>query len=132
MPKPRSTRRRFWFLLALAVAGVLSVEGGLAFLVLHPVNGIWEGQLKADLDKQLPDGSTWDEADAWFAAHGIPTSRIAQFKNGSSRDQEIIGMSALIPNESLIEQNAAIHVELYFDPNGRLYKRVIYRFAPSF
>lgn len=131
MPNRQRADRRDQFLATATLTVKLLVVVGLVFLAVRPTNGIWEWQLKADLERQLPDGSTWDEADAWFAARGIPTSRICQHSSGSPQDKDVVGLYALVPNDSPIE-NAEIRIALFFDSNGRLYKRDVYRFSPSF
>lgn len=112
--------------LLLAVAGVIglfSCCGWVALFGDRPKNGIRVEQLEADLNERLPDGSTWEQAEAWFASHGLRPGVIGW---GNQKD----GLAATIPNDSLLE-SAEIRIELYFSPEGRLQKRVIYRFVYS-
>jgi hypothetical protein len=112
------------YVIAAVVVGLVACCGGLALFGDRPTNGIRVEQLEADLNERLPDGSTWEEAEAWFASHGFKTRAIGE-KGGRK-----IGLGTRIPNDSLLE-SAEIRVELYFSPEGRLKKRVIYRFVPS-
>jgi hypothetical protein len=79
-------------------------------------------RLEADLKERLPDGSTWEQAEAWFASHGIQQEDIVEMSGRR------IGLGARIPNDSLLE-SAEIRIELYFSPDGRLQERSIYRFV---
>jgi hypothetical protein len=81
--------------------------------------------LEADLNQSLPDGSTWEEAEAWFASHGFRAKRIQDAKDG-----RIIGLGAAVPNDDLLD-SATIYIEVYFNSEGQLEKRVIHRFIHS-
>jgi hypothetical protein len=80
--------------------------------------------LEADLHERLPDGSTWEQAEAWFASHGFRPDVIV---DGAGTK---IGLCDVIPNDSLLD-TAEIRIELYFSPEGRLRERIIYRFVFS-
>jgi hypothetical protein len=123
-PKKRSWHNGLPLTLAL-VAGIVACCGGLVLFVDRPKNGIRVERLEADLNERLPDGSSWEQAEVWFASHGFQPSDIGE--HGSKH-----GLYVIIPNDSLVETGAEIHIELYFSPEGRLEKRVIYRFVPSF
>jgi hypothetical protein len=105
----------------MAVIGLLLCCCGVAYFANYPLNGIRVDRLEADLNQSLPDGSTWEEAEAWFAAHGFKTKTIAEANGGRT-----VGLGAQIPNDDLIE-SATIYIYVYFDTEGRLEKRVIYR-----
>jgi hypothetical protein len=119
-PKPRLR----WVLLAAAVVGVVACCGGLSYYSVVPQNGIRVERLKADLEEHLPEGSSREQARAWFASHGIEPFLIVD----NNRCQ--IGFIAKIPNNTLIEE-ARIVIELYFDDSGKLRKRIIQRVVPS-
>ena len=117
-PKSWRVRNRSVLLVAAAV-GVFALCG----FSIVPIEGGRVERWEADLNEQLPDGSSWEQAEAWFASHGIKPGYIAD----SNRR---IGLATKIPNSTLIE-NAHIRIELYFDDNNRLRERVIYRFVYS-
>jgi hypothetical protein len=89
------------------------------------MNGVWVGQLEEDLNKRLPDGSTWEQAEAWFASHDLKPSGI--YDDNHNRK---IGMWDCMPNDSFLSR-AQIVIEVYFSPEGRLNKRLIRRRVPS-
>ena len=109
---------------ASIVAGLL-LCGGLGVVLDWPKNGVLVWRLEADLNEKLPEGSTWEQAEAWFASHGIQPGGIVEGKTGRKA-----GLGAIIPNDSLSGW-AEIRIELYFSPEGRLEKKSIYRFVPS-
>jgi hypothetical protein len=90
-----------------------------------PENGIVVDRLEADLHTRLPDGSSWEQAEAWFASHGIEPRPVY----GGTEDRAV-GLRAAVPNDTLFEA-AEIRITLYFSPNGRLIRRDIYRFVHS-
>jgi hypothetical protein len=103
-----------------AAIGTLVCCGGITYYAFHPLNGIRVDRLKADLNQSLPDGSSWEQAEAWFGSHGFRPLKIAE-KGG-----RIVGLGAQVPNDDLIE-SATIYIYLYFDTEGHLEKRTIYR-----
>lgn len=114
---------RHWFLAAV-VAGLFACCGGLAVFAERPKNGVRVGPLEADLNERLPDGSTWEQAEAWFASHELHPGGI--YEPGGRKT----GLMATIPNDRLLE-SAEIRIALMFSPEGRLEKRVITRFVYS-
>lgn len=123
----KPTRRR-WKRIVLA-ALVVFVCVGLAYLAVHPTNGIWVGQLEAELNRDLPDGSTEEEARAWFASKGFFISGIRLAPGVTENQSQFVGgVMALVPNNSLVER-AEIRITVYFDRHGRVCKRDIYRFV---
>lgn len=119
----RNPVRRIGFFVALGlVFGVIACCGGLFWLRDRPTNGVYVDRLEADLNERLPDGSSREQAEAWFASHGIKPWGIVEL------DGREVGLSTKIPNDTLLE-SAVIWIELYFSPEGRLEKRVIYRFV---
>lgn len=118
--------RRIGRLLSIAaVIGLFSCCCGLALFGDRPKNGMRVEQLETDLNEQLPDGSTWHQAETWFASHNTQPSVII-----NSADKRKVGLGAIIPNDSLLE-SAEIRIQVYFSPEGRLIKRSIYRFIYS-
>jgi hypothetical protein len=116
----RSMRRRvFVLLLVIFVSGILGV---LACVATRPFNGISAEALRADLEKRLPEGSSWDEGLDWFASHGIRADAIVDDEGRT------IGLAAIIANDSLTEA-AEIRIELYFSRDQQLRRRVVYRFV---
>jgi hypothetical protein len=118
MAKPPS--KLVYCLGVMAVIGLLLCCCGVAYFAIYPLNGIRVDRLEADLNQSLPDGSTWEQAEAWFASHGFRPLKIAE-KGG-----QMVGLGAEVPNDDLIE-SATIYIYVYFDTEGRLEKRVIYR-----
>jgi hypothetical protein len=109
--------------------GLLLCCGGAAYFAVYPLNGIRVDRLEADLNKSLPDGSTWEQADAWFTSHGFRAKRIA--RKGGEEDGRIVGLGAAVPNDTLLD-SATIYIQVYFDTEGRLEKRVIKRVVHPF
>ena len=109
------------FLFTSAAITIIGCCGGLVAFWDWPSNGIRVEQLEAELNDQLPDGSTWEQAEAWFASRGIKTYEI-----GEGAPWRASGFSATIPNGNLLI-SADIEIELYFTPDRRLRHRVIER-----
>ena len=121
----KPVKRSRLFLVGTALLGILLSCGGLWFFADKPKNGIRVEQLEDDLRKRLPIGSTWKEAEGWFASHGIKPGAISEL--GGRK----IGLGSTIPNDSLLD-SAEIRIELYFNEDGRLRERIIYRVVYSF
>jgi hypothetical protein len=119
----RPIKRTTWLFVTMVIA-LFMCCGGVAFFWQRPLNGIRVDQLEADLNQSLPDGSTWEQAEAWFASHGFKTKTIGE------KDGPITGLGASIPNDDLLD-SATIHIQLHFNAEKRLEKRVIYRFIMS-
>ncbi|MGL6075245.1 MAG: hypothetical protein ACRC8S_13890 [Fimbriiglobus sp.] len=117
--------KRLWLYMVVAsISAMFSCCAGLAIFGFEPLNGIQIEQLQADLYEKLPEGSTSEQAQAWFASHNIrPWDTTSSFGYKC-------GLGATIPNNSLLEF-AEIHIEVSFGPDGRVYKRHISRFVYS-
>lgn len=116
-PKPRNR----WVPLVALVA-LFSCCGCLMFFFFPfaPYEGPRSFEtLKADFGESLPDGSTREQAEAWFASQGFEAKHI-----GSGRES----ICAFIPNSTLNE-SAEIRILVLFDDNGRVRKRECYRFV---
>ena len=120
----KSGRRTGLIVTASIVAGLL-LCGGLNVVLDWPKNGILVWRLEADLNEKLPEGSTWEQAEAWFASHSIQS--VVFLERNTDRK---IGLGATIPNDSLFG-GAEIRIRLDFNPEGRLEKKAIYRWVPS-
>jgi hypothetical protein len=120
-PPSGQRKRAGLFLVATIIAGLLAVLVGLFFFLDRPLNGISVEVLEADLNKRLPDGSTCEQAEAWFASHGIRPLEIMD-ENGRR-----CGLMTIIPNSSRIVQ-AEVRIFMYFNSDDRLRERIIYRF----
>lgn len=119
-------KRRFRTRLIAAVSvGLFGCCGGLLAFGDRPHNGIRVENLEKDLNERLPDGSTWDEAEAWFAAHGIKPHSISRVSDGNK-----VGLGATVPNNSFVN-SAEIRIALFFNAQSRLEKRIVYRFIYS-
>jgi hypothetical protein len=123
-PPSAASRRIGLMITVAAVVSLFASCGGLVIFGDYPKNGIRVERLEADLNEQLPDGSSWEQAEAWFASHDFQPHLIAE------KDGPIVGLGATVPNDSLLE-SAEIRIEVYFSPDGRLKERVIYRFVYS-
>ncbi len=88
-------------------------------------NSYYMQRLKVQLDEGLPDGTTWEECEAWFRSNNIGYHIMLKTIDGP-----MTGLRATIPN-SLFLDGGEIRIELYFDADRRLKKREIYRFAVS-
>ena len=110
----------------LLVTVILLVVGGTVAAVWlyrsadYPQGGMRVEELKADMDAKLPDGSTREQAIAWFATHRIEWVRHADEQGGE------IGLGAKIPNGRFLE-SADIHIRVYFADDGTICKRSIER-----
>lgn len=125
-PKP-NTRRWKWIALTTVAVVICS---GLASLAIRPTNGIWVEQLEAELNRELPDGSTEEEAEAWFTSRGFFHHSGISFGPADTRKQYRGRIGAIVPNDSLLEY-AEIHIEVMFDAQGRVCRRLIYRYVQS-
>jgi hypothetical protein len=114
----RKPRNR-WAILASLVA-FLSCCGCPLFFSLVPFNGVLAWRLKADMEKRLPDGSSREQAEAWFASHGFVAGDIVK------PDGRRVGLMAIIPSATLID-NGEVQVYVYFDDNGKVRKRIVRR-----
>jgi hypothetical protein len=124
-PSKRRTRTVLRLIVAVIAAPIYCLficYGGLLFLKDRLMNGIRLEYLKADMNKRLPNGSTSAQAAAWFATHGIQPEVITD-----SRDRNI-GLMAIISNSRLV-QPAEIRIFVYFNQEGQLTERQIYRFV---
>jgi hypothetical protein len=115
----RRRRRRLLLILAVVSLPFLCC-GGFEFLVRFPTNGTLVERLEADLNERVPLGSTWEQAEAWFASYNMQPGGIYDEANRK------IGIVALISNDSFL-QRAQIEIYLHFDPEGRLRERSIRR-----
>ena len=115
--------RKYGQLLITATICTL-VVAAIVFVVNWPTNGITVGRLEADLNEQLPDGSTRESAEKWFARHGIQPWDITDLEGRKT------GLGAIVPNNTLLN-TAEIRIFLYFSPEGGLNYRKIYRFSYS-
>jgi hypothetical protein len=106
------------------VLALLVCCSGLVYFGPQPLNGIRVDRLEADLNEHLPDGSTWEQAEAWFASHGFKTGTIGEMGG------RIVGLGAIVPNDDILD-SASIYITLHFDAERRLNKREIYRFIIS-
>jgi hypothetical protein len=109
-PRSRPARLAAW---GVAVVAFFSCCGCPAYNGITPFNGLRMELLKADLKKRLPEGSTREQAEAWFASHGFEPHDLID------RDGRRTGRAATIPNSTLFEVSE-IRVEMAFDDNGKL------------
>jgi hypothetical protein len=105
----------------LVGVAILACLAGILFVGDQPKNGIRVEQLEADLNQQLPLGSSWEEAEAWFAARGLKASGI--YRGAECRR---VGLIAAVPNDTFLEK-AHIVISLSFCPEGRLEKYEVAR-----
>jgi hypothetical protein len=79
-------------------------------------------RLEADLNARLPLGSSWEQAETWFASHGIQPDDIVEL---GSRTR--IGLGATIENNFTLLEPAEILIYLYFSKEGKLTSKSIER-----
>jgi hypothetical protein len=113
------TGRKSYFVTAGLWVALAAWSAWLALLLTRP-EGPRVEQLEAELNESLPDGSTKEQALAWFASHGI---RVFELRWGG-RDF----LEAHVPNSTLIEP-AEICIYLKLDWEGRVVERCIFRFV---
>jgi hypothetical protein len=121
----KSSRR--WVFIATTFVAFFSCCGAplYSYLVLPQWNKIRAERLKTDLQEQLPDGSTREQAEAWFATRGLETSDLMNMA-----DRRRCGLHAtIIAGTSLYYQE--IHVYVYLDDNGKVRAREVFIFRPS-
>jgi hypothetical protein len=94
-------------------------SGWVIYYGFRPKNGIKVERLEAELKARLPLGSTREQAEAWFAAHGFQPDQLGQ-------NDQMTCLGARIANDSFFE-DAVIGILLCFDAEGRLERRFIYR-----
>ncbi len=100
------------------LAGIIGCCLGVWFAAIRPMNGIWVGDLEADIREHLPVGSTREAVATWFASRGIETWEMG--------DEECrkVGLGGTIPNSTWLEHvlhlGGLIDIEIYFDRDGRV------------
>ncbi len=111
-------RRRFR---RLGCAFVLLIVGfGSGWLVYREIAPrIRFEHLKADLGAQLPEGSTWEDAEAWFASRGIDHWEPVD-SNGHGNKTSLCGRIW----DGTFLGGVEIRIDLFFT-NGRLSKRYV-------
>jgi hypothetical protein len=112
---PKPARR--WKRIALVSVAAL-VCSVLTFLAIRPFNGIWDVQLEAEFNRDLPYGATDEEARAWFASRGFYASKILKIPNTTGNLVEC-GIATPVPNDTLFE-SAEINISVIFDADGRV------------
>lgn len=112
--------------LVMVVGGLTlgALANALPRFVNYPLNGIRVERLEADLNDRLPDGSAREQAEAWFASHGIQCWQVV---DDGGRP---VVLGATIPNDGLLE-SAEIRIQVSFGPDGRVCERLIDRFVYS-
>jgi hypothetical protein len=127
MSEPITQRKR---VLRIVVAAVAVLAFAAAVIVLgqrylrHPS----AEELKADLEKHLRKGSTWEEAEAWFASHGIRCDPV--YAPSFAKDSiEKRALKAAIPDDKP-DDPGHIFIELYFS-DDKLWSWVVERRAGS-
>ena len=130
--KPRSR----WVLKAAMVVVLFSCCGCPPYyMFLVPwLDDIRVKRLKADLEERLPNGSTREQAEAWFAARGL-TDRGVDYgdmvrvpKDGEPRSGVWSGMWGTITLRTF-PMREEIHIELHFDDNGKVRARSVRHFS---
>jgi hypothetical protein len=106
----------------MVLALSLACCGGLGYFSTLPRNGIRVEVLKAEIERQLPRGSSRQQAEEWFTAHGFEPWAISEIGGRQ------VGIGATIRNDSWLE-SAEITVEVYFDTEGRVREVVVDRFV---
>ena len=102
--------------------------GGIFGLDDRPFTESRIKNLEKDLEKSLPYGSTWEEARAWFVSRGMEPTEIFQIA-----DNRKTGLQGKRPSGGLFNlAQAEIVVQVDFTPEGKLWKRRVYRFGSSF
>jgi hypothetical protein len=115
--KPRNR----WAILVAVVAFFSCCGYPTYYCVVEP----WWGEVrvkrwKADLDENLPVGSSREQAEAWFASRGLKPNDLI------GPDGRRAGLAATIP-DGMPPVNGAIRIELGFDDNGAVRERIVYR-----
>ena len=123
---PKSHPRRRWvnvpwwatlLTFAALAAGLVAVwhYGNL------PTNDVRVEEVKADVDRRLPVGSTREEVRAWLDGRGITDS--GDLRNGGG---QVDGIWATFPNDTWFEP-ADIHFQFRFDKEWKLTSVAVYR-----
>jgi hypothetical protein len=87
-------------------------------------------QLQVDLDDRLPDGSSREQAEAWFASHGLTEygidygDQVRAPKNGEPAEGVRCGMWGRITVSSVLERTS-INITVSFDDNGKVKGRSV-------
>jgi len=117
-PAPAPTKRRrgalpgWVVLLALVVLAAAAVA--FWFYANRPVGGVRVEELRANLESQLPPGSTSAQIEAWIRDNGI-----TDFGETVDISRQKSGYRAVIPNDTLFEK-AEIVIMWRTDKAGRL------------
>jgi hypothetical protein len=84
-------------------------------------------RLERELDEQLPDGSSWSEAEAWYLSHGMELGYTTV-----PPDMQKSGLLGSIPSKTLLGlEVATIWVQVSFTDDGKLHRRRVYRTTSS-
>lgn len=129
----RKPSRRWVLRAAVAVVFLLCCWCPTYYVFVAP----WWGEvrakrLQADLNDRLPDGSSREQAEAWFTSHGMREygvdygDTVRPPKDGEPGRWVRTGMWGRIPTSALITK-AWISISVGFDDNGKVRgRKVVY------
>ena len=119
----RTTRRARLLGTGVAVVGLL-VCGAATLLANRCSRTHSANELRAELEQRLPEGSTFEEAEAWFASRGIRASTVYSPIKGTHYAEKR-GLKGAVP-DNRCGNPGYIHIELSF-VHGKLWDRVVER-----
>jgi hypothetical protein len=123
LPAPTTRRRKAlpgWVVL-LAFVVLAAAAVAFWFYANRPVGGIRVDDVRANLESQLPPGSTSAQIEAWNRDNGI-----TDFGETFDHDREKSGYRAVIRNDTLFEK-AEIVILFRTDKAGRLVETIVER-----
>jgi hypothetical protein len=125
-PRTNPQRRRRslelpWWVTLLIFAVLAAGLAGVWYFGNLPTNGRHLGDVKAELEQQLPPGSSREDARTWFAERGA-----TEFGELRNEGGQVDGYWAIIPNDTWFEP-ADIHISCKFDKDGKLTAASAYR-----
>ncbi|MBN8907977.1 MAG: hypothetical protein J0H99_15380 [Rhodospirillales bacterium] len=106
---------------AVVFAALVIAGGAVWHFGTAPANGVRLDAVRADVEQNLPVGSSRDEVRAWLAGHGITDT--GDLMNTGGR---VDGLWALLPNDTWFEP-AEIHFLFRFDKEWKLKTATVYR-----
>ncbi len=118
--RTRKRRILLFVLLFLVVGPFICFAGWLVWE--EATNAYYIYRLKVQLDEELPDGSTEEQAKAWLASHGFSYCFVLQ-----TSQKPTVGIRGGIRNSRFLN-DGEIRIDLDFGPSG-LTKREVSRVA---
>ena len=117
-------RTKIIFIRAIAFLTILICIAAVILLFEQPRNFIQKMRLQAQVDEELPDGTSEIEVANWCLSHGFGVP----VRQADGPGPPIVRSTALAP-PSRPGQTSCLGIDFYFDANSKLFRRVAGREA---